>query len=93
MVKMVDRKFLIAVGIIVVLALVLAYVTLIAPGIQGYIVKKQIDAQTITIQSIIQVVNQQGYVVLPDGNSSIVLVKYQQSAQQGQQTIPTNSSK
>ncbi len=71
-----DRKFFIAAIIIVVLILVLVYVLLVGPKIQGYVVQKQVDAQQSAVQAIVQIVNQQGYVVLGQGNDSVVLVKY-----------------
>ncbi|MEK6873225.1 MAG: hypothetical protein AABW91_00080 [Nanoarchaeota archaeon] len=80
--NMKDKKFLIAMVVIVVLALVLLYVLLIGPKIQGYVVQRQIDAQQVAVQTIVQVVNQQGYVVLGQGNDSIILVKY--NPEQGQ---------
>jgi hypothetical protein len=69
-----DKKFLIALGVIALLALILLYVLIIGPTIQGYIVKKQIDAQENTIRAIVQVVGQQGYINLTDGNNSMVLI-------------------
>ncbi|MBS3073136.1 hypothetical protein J4477_04855 [Candidatus Pacearchaeota archaeon] len=74
--NMKDKKFLIAVVIIAILALVLVYVLLIGPKVQGYVVQKQISAQEVAVQTIIEIVNQQGYVVLGQGNDSVVLVRY-----------------
>jgi len=71
---------------IVVLALALIYVLLIEPKIQGYVVQKQVNAQEVTVQAIVQIVNQQGYVVLGQGNDSVVLVKY--NPEQGQPNKP-----
>ncbi|MFA6022751.1 MAG: hypothetical protein WC781_01545 [Candidatus Pacearchaeota archaeon] len=73
-----DKKFAVAIGIIVVLALVLVYVLFIGPTIQGFVVQKQVAAQKIAVQTIMQVVNQQGYVVLGEGNDTMILVRYQQ---------------
>ncbi len=84
-----DKKLIIAWSIAVILALVIVYLVFVGPSIQGYIVKKQIDAQQAAVNTIIQVVNQQGYVVLNDGsNQSVVLVKYQQPVNQ-----PANQTK
>ena len=71
---------------IVVLALALIYVLLIEPKIQGYVVQKQVNAQEVTVQAIVQIVNQQGYVVLGQGNDSVVLVK--SNPEQGQPNKP-----
>jgi predicted Abi (CAAX) family protease len=75
--QMKDRKFLIALIIIVVLALALLYVALIGPKVQGYVVNKQIEAQQSTVDAIVSVVNQQGYVVLGEGEGQVILVPYQ----------------
>jgi len=82
MIKMRDRRLTIAVVIIVLLALALVYLLFISPGINGYIVKKQIDAQQIAVDAIVQIVDQQGYVALTDSNNnSVVLIKYEQPEQ------------
>jgi len=81
-----DKKMVIATIAIVVLALALIYVLLIEPKIQGYVVQKQVNAQEVTVQAIVQIVNQQGYVVLGQGNDSVVLVK--SNPEQGQPNKP-----
>lgn len=73
-----DRKFIVAVLIILVLAIALLYVTVIGPNIQGYFIKKQTEAQTVVVRAIIGVVEQQGYVVLTDEDKSVLLVRYEQ---------------
>ena len=82
-----DKKLVIAVLIIIVLALVLIYVLAVKPKVQGYVINKQIEAQKSAVDTIIQIVNQQGYVVLGPENNSIILVKYQQPAQQPAQQL------
>jgi len=72
-----DKKFAIAVFIIVVLAFILLYFVVVGPRIEGYVINKQINAQQSAVNAIIQVVEQQGYVVLGDEENQIVLVKYQ----------------
>ena len=81
-----DRKFAIALLIILILAVVLIYVLAVKPKFQGYVVNQQIEAQKALIKSMIQVANQQGYLTLNDGNETIILVKYQQQEQQNQIT-------
>ena len=81
---MVDKKFAIAVLIIVVLAVALLYMTVINPRIQGYIISKQAQAQEGVVQAILQIVDQQGYVALGDGENSVVLVRYQPPEAQAQ---------
>ncbi|MFA5992744.1 MAG: hypothetical protein WC796_03495 [Candidatus Pacearchaeota archaeon] len=80
-----DRKFAIALLIIVVLAIGLVYVLAIKPKFQGYVVNQQVEAQKALIKSMIQVANQQGYLTLNDGTETVILVKYQQQAQQPNQ--------
>jgi len=83
-----DKKFAIALIVIVVLVLVLVYLTLLGPKIQGYVVQEQIEAQQVAVNAIIQIVNQQGYVVLGQGDNAVVLVRSPQLEQQLQQTQP-----
>ncbi|MDO8467851.1 MAG: hypothetical protein Q7S56_02805 [Nanoarchaeota archaeon] len=64
--------------VILVLVAVVAYIFLIAPSINGYIVNKQIEAQQILVSTIIQQIQAQGYVQIPvSSNESLVLVPYQ----------------
>ena len=81
-----DRKFAIAILLILILAFALVYITLIKPKIQGYVINKQIEAQGIVVKAIMNQVNAQGYVQLFDGNNSIILVKYVPPANQQQPT-------
>lgn len=78
-----DKKFTVAIGIIILLVLILAYVLFIGPSINGYLVLKQIEAQKVAVNTIIGIVEQQGYVVLGEENKSIILVKYQSPQQEG----------
>ncbi|HLD98427.1 MAG TPA: hypothetical protein VI815_03810 [Candidatus Nanoarchaeia archaeon] len=71
-----DKRFAIAILIILILLAVLAYVLLIGPGIQGYVINKQINAQETVVKAVIDIVEQQGFVSLTDGNRSVILVKY-----------------
>lgn len=70
---MADTKFKVAVGIIVVLTVVLIFITVVQPSYQGYVVKNQIESQQEAVSAIIQIVNNQGYVILSDNTSTIVL--------------------
>ena len=76
-----DRKFVVAVGVIVILALALIYVLLIGPKIQSFFLNTQIKVQQQTINALIQGVNQQGSVGLTDGTNQIICIKYQQPEQ------------
>ena len=71
-----DKRLLIAVVIILVLVAVLAYILLIKPGFQGYVVNQQINAQENVVKAVLDIVEQQGFVQLTDGNRSVILVPY-----------------
>lgn len=76
-----DKKFIVAVVIIIILVLALLYLLLLRPSFQGYIVKQQISAQQSVVKAVLDVVDQQGFISLTDGNRSVVLVKYAPPAQ------------
>lgn len=69
-----DKKLLIALVVIAILSVLLIYVLLIGPTLQNYLVKKELSAQQEVVKTIIQIVNDQGYVVLNEGNNSVVLI-------------------
>ena len=81
-----DTKFLVALIIIIVLAVALLYFTLVGPKIQGYIIAKQVQAQETVVNSILEIVDRQGYISIGNGENSIVLVKYQPPEQQDTHT-------
>jgi hypothetical protein len=68
-----DKRFAIALAIIIVLAVALLYMTVVGPKIDGYVVSKQAQAQENVVNAILQVVDQQGYVAIGDGENSVVL--------------------
>ncbi len=72
-----DKKFLVAIIVIVVLALVIFYLTFVGPKIQNYITTQQNLAQENIVRTIMQIIDRQGYVVLGDQNNTVILVKYQ----------------
>ena len=72
-----NKQTKILIGIIVLLAFVLTYVLLIGPQFEKYMQEKQIQAQVDAVNTIIQIVNQQGYVVFGEGEEQIVLIKYE----------------
>ena len=84
--KMKDKKFAVALGIIVLLVIALLYVLVISPRFQGYMISKQVDAQKVLIKSMIDAANQNGFITLSDGETTIVLWNQkaleQQAAQQ-----------
>ncbi|MEM3113111.1 MAG: hypothetical protein QXI33_01655 [Candidatus Pacearchaeota archaeon] len=76
-----DKKFAIAIIIIILLTIALIYVVFLGPKIQGYFIQKDVAAQEKVVRYIIDLANQNGYVVLTTGNESIILVKYNASQQ------------
>ena len=71
-----DRRLAIALFIIVVLAVALLYLTVISPKIEGYVISRELQAQENVVNTILEIVNQQGYVAIGEGENSVVLVKY-----------------
>jgi hypothetical protein len=69
-----DKKFAVALVIIIILLTIIAFILLINPAINGYVVSKQIDAQKITVESIAQIAVQQGYVLLNFEDKTVRLV-------------------
>ncbi len=91
-----DKRFTIAVLVIVALGIALLYLTVISPKIQGYVISKETQAQESTVQAILEIVDRQGYIAIGDGESSVVLVQYQppadgqvpaQGTEQGQEQV------
>jgi len=72
-----DKKFTLALIVIVLLVLALVYILLVAPSLQGFLINQEITAKQDAVKTIMQIVDQQGYVVLTDNNESVVLVKYE----------------
>ncbi|MEM3074965.1 MAG: hypothetical protein QW727_03430 [Candidatus Pacearchaeota archaeon] len=81
-----DKKFAIALVIIIILAFALLYFTILGPKIQGYFVNQQIKAQENTVRTIMNVVEQQGFVNLVDGEKSVTLVDIKRLQQEQEQT-------
>jgi len=71
------RKYLkISITLIVILLLVIVYFLIAKPQIDGYVVKKQVDAMDQTVSLIIQAVNQNGWVQLGEGENAILLCRF-----------------
>jgi hypothetical protein len=85
--KMRDVKFKVAVIIIFILVIALLYVTLIGPLMQRYLIDKQLEGQQSAVNSIIQIVNQQGYIILSNDQTTIVLARNPQLEAQLQDQI------
>jgi len=77
--------FIITLLVALVLILVVAYILLIKPSFNGYVVKKQIEAKDITLLNILNQVQQQGYAQITYGNQTLVLIPYNPQQQTNQQ--------
>ena len=62
--------------IIILLLGILAYIFLIYPKFNGYIINKQIEAQNILVTNMLYQLQQQGFVQLGVGNQTVVLIPY-----------------
>lgn len=63
--------------VIILLVLFIVIMFIVRPAINNYVIKKQIQAQEYVIASILNQIQQTGYVQLPVGNQTLVLVPYQ----------------
>ena len=77
--------------IVVVLALGLIYAFIIRPAISGYTVQKQTEGVQIAINSILAQLQQNGFVQIPIGNQTLVLVPYTQPQAQNIQPAETTT--
>ena len=68
--------FIFTLIVALVLILVVVYIFLIKPTIQGYVVNKQVEATDFIIGTILNQVQQQGFVQLTYGNQTMVLIPY-----------------
>ena len=78
----------ILVVIIVILAGIMAYAFLIRPAVTGYTVEKQNEGVQIAVNYILAQLQQQGFVQIPVGNQTLILVPYTQPGAQTQGTEP-----
>ncbi|MEA3329299.1 MAG: hypothetical protein U9Q06_00990 [Nanoarchaeota archaeon] len=82
-----DVRFRIAVVMIALLIAVILYITVAGPSIQGYLIKNQIAGQQEAVKAITQIVNQQGYIVLNDGQNTMVLARNPELEAQLQESL------
>lgn len=73
--------------VIVVLAGVVLFSLWVKPTIDGYVVEKQVDAQALVYQDIVNQVQQNGFFQMRVGNQTLILVQAQQPAQQDQAPV------
>lgn len=62
--------------IIVVLGGVMVYYFVIKPSYTGYVVEKQIEGENICVAKILTQLQQNGFVQIPLGNQTLILVQY-----------------
>ena len=81
---MVNKNIMIAILalIIIVLAGVMVYSFVIKPKISGYNVEKQTEGVQIAINYILTQLQQNGFVQIPLGNQTLILVPYVPPQQQ-----------
>ena len=77
---------IVLIGVVIVLALLVVYALIIKPSINGFAVKLQNEGVTYTLDAIVSQVQQNGYVQIPVGNQTLVLVPYQPKAGSGTST-------
>ena len=63
--------------LVVVLLGIIAYAFLIKPSINGYVVNAQNVGIQYTINAILLQIQEKGYVEIPVGNETLILVPYQ----------------
>lgn len=72
------------VAVVVILAGIVVYAFVVKPSISGYNVQKQNEGVQIAVNYIVAQLQQQGFVQIPIGNQTLILVPYQPPTQQGQ---------
>ena len=75
-----SKKWLVItlISIIVVLVGFIIYAFGIRPAISGYVINAQNEGAQIAVNYIVSQVAQNGYVQIPVGNQTLVLIPYQQ---------------
>ena len=87
---MVNKNIMIAILALVIIVLVgvMVYSFVIKPKISGYNVEKQTEGVEIAINYILAQLQQNGFVQIPLGNQTLILVPYTPPQQQIQQETP-----
>lgn len=71
--------------VIVILVAVVVFSFWIKPTFDGYVVQKQVDAQALVYQDIINQIQQNGFFQMRAGNQTLLLAPF--NPQQGQQPV------
>ena len=81
------KKILITllIAIIVVLVTIIIYAFVIRPAISGYTIQKQTEGVQIAVNSILVQLQQNGFVQIPIGNQTLILVPYTSPSAQATQ--------
>lgn len=81
-------KIIVALILVVVVLLgFVLYMFALKPQINGYVVNKQVEAQTILLSNLIAQIQQYGYVQIPVGEDQVLtLVPYTEPTQEQQQS-------
>ena len=75
-----SKLIMLLVIIILILVAVVLYSFVVQPSINSYVIRKQIDAQNIVLQTLLLQIQQQGFTQITDAEgNSIVLVPLPQS--------------
>jgi len=74
--------------VIVILAGIMVYAFVIKPKISGYNTQKQTEGVQIAVNYIVAQLQQNGFVQIPIGDQTLILVPYSPPQQQVQQEIP-----
>ena len=71
-----EKKIILMSLTIIVLFVIIGYSFVVSPSIDKYIVDKQIEAQEIIIYTIVEQIQQTGYIQIPVGDEVLTLVPY-----------------
>lgn len=77
------KLFVITLLVALVLIVIITYMFLLKPSFNGYVIKKQVEARDITLLTILNQIQQQGYAQITFGNQTLVLVPYNPEQAQG----------
>jgi len=80
------------VAVIVILLAIVVYAFVIKPAVTGYATNKQVEGYQIAVNAILTQLQQNGFVQIPIGNQTLILVPYAPTqAEQATQITPTET--
>ncbi|MCX6749608.1 MAG: hypothetical protein NTW17_02590 [Candidatus Pacearchaeota archaeon] len=88
---MADKKSVlitVLVLVIVILAGILIYAFVIRPAYTGYVVERQTEGVQIAVNAILTQLQQNGFVQIPIGNQTLILVPYTAPSTAAVETTP-----